>query len=58
MHNLKTILDNIFDICKQFSSDLEVIALSFAPESLSIDSDNYLFNKLEEEYQHDFPNLI
>lgn len=77
MHNLKTIFDKIFDICKQFSSDLvnscgniprrgvvpkfsdlEVIALSFTSEALSIDSENYLFNKLEAEYQHDFPNLI
>ncbi len=54
MHNLKTIFDKTFDIYKQFSSDLGVIVLSFTSESLSIDGENYLFNKLEAEYQRDF----
>jgi len=39
-------------------SDIEVIALCLASESLSIDSENYLFGKLKHEYRDDFPNLI
>ena len=39
-------------------SDTEIIALSLASESLSIDSENYLFGKLRTEYCDDFPNLI
>lgn len=39
-------------------SDLEVIALSLTAESLSIDSENLLFHKLESDYKSDFPNLI
>jgi hypothetical protein len=39
-------------------SDLEVVALSMMAESFSIDSENLLFNKLQAEYQADFPNLI
>ena len=39
-------------------SDTEIIALSLASESLSIDSENYLFGKLRTEYRADFPNLI
>ena len=39
-------------------SDTEIIALSLASESLSIDSENYLFGKLRTEYFDDFPNLI
>jgi hypothetical protein len=39
-------------------SDLEVIALSLTAESLSIDSENLLFSKLESDYKGDFPNLI
>lgn len=38
-------------------SDLEVIALSLTAESLEIDSESYLFAKLEE-YQVQMPNLI
>lgn len=38
-------------------SDLEVVALSMTAEALSIDSENFLFAKLEE-YKRDFPNLI
>jgi hypothetical protein len=39
-------------------SDIEVIALSLTAECLSIDSENYLFSKLETEYQNEFENLI
>ncbi len=37
-------------------SDLEVISLSMTAESIGIDSENYLFSKLEE-YKMDIPNL-
>lgn len=39
-------------------SDLEVIALSLTAECLSIDSENYLFSKLNTEYHHQFEQLI
>lgn len=39
-------------------SDLSIITLSLASESLGIDSENYLFGKLIAEYKDDFPNLI
>lgn len=39
-------------------SDVEVIALSLTAECLSIDSENYLFAKLNSEYANDFKNLI
>ena len=39
-------------------SDIEVIALSLTAECLSIDSENYLFAKLNKEYLNDFKNLI
>ncbi|MFZ1288496.1 MAG: IS982 family transposase [Melioribacteraceae bacterium] len=39
-------------------SDLEVIALSLTSEILSIDSENFLFIKLNAEYKKQFPNLI
>ena len=39
-------------------SDIEVIALSLTAECLSIDSENFLFSKLNKEYQNDFGNLI
>lgn len=39
-------------------SDIEVIALSLTSESLSIDSENYLFSKLKKEYQAAFENMI
>jgi hypothetical protein len=39
-------------------SDLEVIALSLTAEALGIDSENYLFHKLNKEYSADFSNLI
>lgn len=39
-------------------TDLEVISLSLTSECLSIDSENFLFIKLETEYKNDFKNLI
>lgn len=39
-------------------SDIEVMALSLTAECLSIDSENYLFSKLTEEYVKEFDNLI
>ncbi len=39
-------------------SDIEVIALSFTAECLSIDSENYLFSKLNKEYKTGFKNMI
>ena len=39
-------------------SDIEIIALSLTAESLSIDSENYLFSKLNKEYLNNFENLI
>lgn len=39
-------------------SDAEVMALSLTAECLSIDSENYLFSKLNKEYRDGFKNLI
>lgn len=39
-------------------SDIEVIALSLTSECLGIDSENFLFSKLNNEYKDDFQNLI
>jgi len=39
-------------------SDIEVIALSLTAECLSIDSENYLFSKLNKEYKKEFKNMI
>jgi hypothetical protein len=39
-------------------SDVEVIALSLTAECLSIDSENYLFSKLNKEYLREFENII
>ena len=39
-------------------SDIEVIALSLTAECLGIDSENYLFSKLQKEYLHEFENMI
>ena len=39
-------------------SDCEVIALSILCESIGIDSENYLFGKLNSDHHEDFPNLI
>ena len=38
-------------------SDIEIVALSLTSESLGIDSENYLFSKLQE-YHSEIPNLI
>lgn len=39
-------------------SDIEIITLSCLAESLSIDSESWLFCKLRSEYSRLFPNLI
>ena len=39
-------------------SDLEVVALSITAEALSIDSENYLFKRLNAECAGAIPNLI
>ena len=39
-------------------SDLEVVALSITAEALSIDSENYLFNRLNTECPGAIPNLM
>lgn len=39
-------------------SDIEVIALSLTMECLGIDSENYLFSKLNREYVREFKNII
>lgn len=39
-------------------SDIEILALSNAAESIGIDSENYLFSKLNTDYLDDFPLLI
>lgn len=39
-------------------SDIEVICLSLTAECLSIDSENYLFSKLNKEYVCEFKNII
>ncbi|MBK8052242.1 MAG: IS982 family transposase [Saprospiraceae bacterium] len=39
-------------------SDIQLVALSLTAESLSIDSENHLFNKLKEEYHDDLFVLI
>lgn len=39
-------------------SDIEVITLSLTAECLSIDSESYLFSKLNKEYAGEFKNLI
>lgn len=39
-------------------SDLEVIALSITAESLSLDSENYLFKRVLAECRDEIPNLI
>ena len=39
-------------------SDLEVVALSITAEAFSIDSENYLFNRLNRDCPEVIPNLI
>lgn len=39
-------------------SDLEVISLVLTAEYMSLDSENWLFNKIKSDYSHQFPNLI
>ena len=69
MHNLYAIFAKFRDICKQFAgniprcgvvprfSDLEVVALNMASESIGIDSESLLFVKLRE-YKSEIPHLI
>ena len=38
--------------------DFEIIVMSVLCESIGIDSENYLFGKLESDHLPDFPNLI
>lgn len=74
MHNLKSNFDKIFPIVKfalkknkykrltigrppKFS-DAKVISLCLTAQSLGIDSENYLFTKLNCEYKKKFPDLI
>jgi len=39
-------------------SDCEILALTLAAESIGIDSESYLFGKLQADYSADFPQLI
>lgn len=39
-------------------SDCEIIAMVLTAESLGIDSENYLFGKLKNDYSSEFPSLI
>lgn len=66
MHVLKEILGDSYPPAgnlmrpgpKPKFTDVEVIALSLTAECLGIDSELYLFVKLETDYKKDFPNLI
>ncbi|WP_422662176.1 IS982 family transposase [Pedobacter sp.] len=66
MHVLKDILGTDIPVSgnllrpgpKPKFSDIEVIALSIVAEALSIDSENYLFHKLNTDYKKDFPNIL
>ena len=69
MHNIKANFDKIIkdEINKKGNyprrgsvpkfSDIEVIALSLTAECLGIDSENFLFSKLKNEYTGAFKNL-
>ena len=39
-------------------TDLEVISLLIVAEYMSLDSENWLFNKIKRDYAEDFPHLI
>lgn len=39
-------------------NDIEIISLSCCMEALGVDSENYLWGKLQTDYLRDFPNLI
>ena len=72
MHNFVAKFGKILEICKQFAgnqvnencgvvptfSDLEVVSLSIRAETFSIDSENYLINRLNTECPGAIPNLI
>ena len=63
---LKSILQSEVDSSGNFPkvgkkpkfSDLEVISLNLTSEYLSIDSENLLFKKLQNQYERAFPNII
>lgn len=63
---IKPFGNDIFETCgnvrrpgpKPKMSDIEVIALALTGEYLSIDSENYLFKKINSCHKNDFPNLI
>ena len=38
-------------------TDLQVVSLAFTAEYMSLDSKNWLFNKIKSDYSSDFPNL-
>jgi hypothetical protein len=74
MHNLKTNYDKILSIVEECYkiievkgpkvgrppkfADVKIIALVLTAESLGIDSENYLFSKLNTDHYMDFPDLI
>ncbi len=39
-------------------SDCEIVTLAIMAESIGVDSENYLFGKLKNDYAMEFPNLI
>lgn len=66
MHNLREILGVDYPVDgnlrrpgpKPLFTDMEVIALSLTSECLGIDSELYLFNKIEVDYSDAFPDII
>ena len=61
-HSLKNFIDKNGNLPRKGKkpkfSDLEVITLSLLSESLMINSENYLFKLLHNNYKSQFPNLI
>ncbi len=39
-------------------TDLQVLSLALTAECMSVDSENWLFNKIKSDYSNDFPKLI
>lgn len=66
MHVLKEILGSEFPVSgnlkrpgpKPIFTDIEVLALSLTAECMGIDSELYLFGKLESNYKEAFPHMI
>lgn len=50
--------NNLRRCAKPKFSDIKLITLNLKVECLSIDSENYLFSKLNYKYLNDFENLI